>query len=319
VLEAANALAATGFKPERTILIAVAHDGETRGAKGAKALATTLAARGTRAWFAVDQGLGVVARAPLTDKPAALIGVVEKPEGVLRVAASAKGSGVGGRGKAVAELAEALIVLRAAAPHVSVDDPITLGTIKALTADLSPVRAFLLANAWACEPILNMQDDLDTQAMLSTTAAPLRLAEGPSGGADEAQAFVSIRLHPTDSANAFVNRARKALTPYPSIVVAWEDPPPPVARPARSNSDSYLLLASVARRATGAPPAPSLYVLSSTGRFFEGVAKDVYRFTPAYWMPRQLDSLSGADAYLPVTEYQRMIGFYAQLMAEASR
>ena len=90
ILEAAEAMAKQGFRPKRTIYFAFGHDEEVAGTRGAKAIAATLAARGVRLDFAIDEGLliteGLIKG---LDKPAALIGVAEKGYATLVLTAHA--------------------------------------------------------------------------------------------------------------------------------------------------------------------------------------------------------------------------------------
>lgn len=78
-MEAIELLAASGFKPRRTIHLAFGADEEVGGERGAKQIAALLKSRGERLDFVIDEGLliteGVL---PGLTKPAALIGVAEK-------------------------------------------------------------------------------------------------------------------------------------------------------------------------------------------------------------------------------------------------
>jgi acetylornithine deacetylase/succinyl-diaminopimelate desuccinylase-like protein len=90
MLEAAEAMAKAGFHPRRTIYFAFGPDEEVAGTRGAKVIAATLASRGVRLDFVLDEGLliteGLVKG---LDKPAALIGVAEKGYATLVLTAHA--------------------------------------------------------------------------------------------------------------------------------------------------------------------------------------------------------------------------------------
>lgn len=79
MLEAAEQMAKQGFAPKRTVYFAFGHDEEVAGTRGAKAIAATLASRGVKLDFLLDEGLliteGIMKG---LDKPAALIGVVSE-------------------------------------------------------------------------------------------------------------------------------------------------------------------------------------------------------------------------------------------------
>jgi carboxypeptidase PM20D1 len=56
LLEAATALLKDGFQPRRTLLIALGHDEEVGGRKGAAEIAALLAGRGTKLAMVWDEG-----------------------------------------------------------------------------------------------------------------------------------------------------------------------------------------------------------------------------------------------------------------------
>ncbi len=90
LFEAIEALAASGFKPGRTVIVVSGHDEEAGGA-GAAAAAELLKSRHVQAEFVLDEGLIVVEDFPLLGRPVALIGIAEKGYGTLRITAPAKG------------------------------------------------------------------------------------------------------------------------------------------------------------------------------------------------------------------------------------
>ncbi|MFY8143866.1 MAG: M20/M25/M40 family metallo-hydrolase, partial [Caulobacter sp.] len=68
IFEALESVAASGFKPVRTVIIVSGHDEEVRG-EGAKAAAALLKSRNVKAQFVLDEGMAVVADHPVTSKP----------------------------------------------------------------------------------------------------------------------------------------------------------------------------------------------------------------------------------------------------------
>ena len=79
IFEAVETLAASGFRPRRTLYIASGHDEEVGGEQGARAIAALLQSRGVRLDFVIDEGL-LITEGVLKglDKPVALIGTAEK-------------------------------------------------------------------------------------------------------------------------------------------------------------------------------------------------------------------------------------------------
>ena len=79
VLEACEALIASGFKPSRTIILSFGADEEAGGESGAKVIAALLESRGIKPLFVLDEG-GTVVKGAIggITKPVALIGIAEK-------------------------------------------------------------------------------------------------------------------------------------------------------------------------------------------------------------------------------------------------
>jgi carboxypeptidase PM20D1 len=77
LMEAAEALATTGFKPKRTVYFMFGHDEEVSGS-GAEAGVALLKSRGVEPEFALDEGFMVVNPSPLSGKPMGFIGIAEK-------------------------------------------------------------------------------------------------------------------------------------------------------------------------------------------------------------------------------------------------
>src|SRR3569832_1225977 len=90
MMEALDALAAQGFQPKRTIMVASGAEEETRGGS-VKAIAALLKARGIEAEFLLDEGFSGTTRDGFTGKPLARLLIAEKGYATMRVTASAAG------------------------------------------------------------------------------------------------------------------------------------------------------------------------------------------------------------------------------------
>jgi carboxypeptidase PM20D1 len=325
LMEAAEALAAAGFRPRRTVYIALGQDEDVRGEKGAVTIAAELKRRHVKAWFAIDEGQVMLTQFAMTGKPVALIGVTEKQELQLRVTASAPPSAasVGAGAQAVTTLARALIALDAMPMPGKVTDQPMLSTMRALAHDMPLESAFAVANAWAFEPLIMMQMKRipGGEATIVSTISPTELSSG--GEKDirpgEASAILNVRLHPQDPPDAFLARVRKVIGAYRGVRAEWVYPPDPPIPISSVNSDAYHLIATLARRAAGgATAAPLLYIGSTDARHYQDVADDVYRLTPAVWTPNDIRTVLGVDERISFVNLDRMIRFYEQLISEAA-
>jgi carboxypeptidase PM20D1 len=110
------------------------------------------------------------------------------------------------------------------------------------------------------------------------------------------------------------------VSPFPGVQVDWARPPGPQSPVSSHKSEAYLKIAALAARASnGATVAPSIYVGSTDGRYYSGIARDVYRFTPAIWTGDDIRSVMNANEKLSEDNLARMIQFYHQLLAETAK
>ena len=182
LFEAADALAARGFKPRRTVYFVSGQD-EEFGGTGAQAAAAWLKAKGVKAQFVLDEGSVVVADHPLTQGKAALIGVGEKGYATLRV--TARGAG----GHSSTPPKETAVVTLARALTAIADHPFPQrlqGPAAQMLDALAPsssigVRA-AVANTWLFKPLLIAQFGASPggAAILHTTIAPTMLQASPN-------------------------------------------------------------------------------------------------------------------------------------------
>jgi len=322
ILEAANAMAAAGFKPKRTILFAFGHDEEVSGLQGAKSIAKLLADRGIKAWFAIDEGQAVIAKHPLTGGPVSLIGVAEKGYGTLRITATARAghSSTPDKDTAVTLLAEAVLRVHRMPIESRLGGGPAIDMIRALAPQLpTPLRA-AAANEWLFSPLINQRLGADplASALLHTTVAPTMLEGGPKDNIlpGRAMARINFRLHPRDTSASILTRAQEAVKAIPGVTVEWDQPPNEASPVSSSTSDSFALVAGMARVAVpDAPVAPSLVLAATDSRYYAGVAENVYRFAPALFQNEDVASVHGKNERLSVDNLSRMIKGYAYLMA----
>ncbi len=324
ILEAAEALAAAGFRPKRTLLFVFGHDEEVLGA-GAQAAATALKQAGVRPWFVLDEGMVVIADFPLTKAPVALIGVAEKGYMTVRVTARGAGghSSTPPRDTAIERLARAVLAIRAAPFPGGLEGGPAGAMLSALGPHLGFTERFALANRWALEGVLERATGASPEgdALLRTTIAPTLLNAGAKENvlAQEAHAILNLRLHPRDTAERALAHVRAAAA-APGVTVTLEGAPIEASPVADTDGTAYALLAAAARGSAppGTPAAPMLVLGATDSRHFAGLAQNVYRFSPTVLAQQDLARIHGDDERLSIDNLARMIGFYAQLMAAAA-
>lgn len=191
-----------------------------------------------------------------------------------------------------------------------------------LGADAGLPLRVALANTWATEPLIvrQMAATPAGAALLHTTIAPTMLE-----GADkenilprEARAWINYRIAPGDTSDEVMAKARAAVGDLP-VELAWSRPPQEASKVSSTDSESWKTIAALAADVTGAPVAPGLVVAGTDSRFMAEVAQDTYRFQPITLSLADTAMIHGVDERMTLTNLERMIAFYARLIATAAR
>ena len=322
LFEAADALAAQGFKPRRTIYFVSGQD-EEFGGTGARAAAAWLKAKGVKALFVIDEGSVVVADNPLTHGKAALIGIAEKGYATLRVTAH----GVGGHSStppkdtAVTTLARALTAIADHPFQQRLDGP-PAQMLGALAPYGSGGMKMAVANSWLFKPLLikGFAASPAGAAMLHTTIAPTMLEGSPKENVlpEAAIARINYRIAPGDTPDTVMSRAREAVGSL-KVDLAWEGTPRPPSPVSSTSSQGWKLVAAAASASSHAPVAPSLVIAGTDSRSLSEVAGDVYRFQPIVLSLNGTEMIHGTNEHMTLENLALMTDFYARLMATAAR
>src|SRR5437588_7011698 len=286
MLEAAEQMAGSGFRPKRTIYFAFGHDEEVAGQRGAKAIAATLASRGVRLDFVLDEGLlitdGIVKG---LDKPAALIGVAEKGYATLVLTAHATPghSSMPPRDTAIGMMSAALARLKDHRLPMQIR-----GTVSEMFATLAPEMSgfdrVVLSNLWLFKPLLlrEFEKSGPTEATVRTTTALTIFNAGDKDNVlpGNAAATVNFRLIPGDTQASVIDHVRStikndriSITPFPGNT----DPPPVTG----TSSPSYQMLNRTIREIfPDVIVAPDLMVAATDSRHYTGITDKIFRFSP---------------------------------------
>ncbi len=324
MLEAAEAMAREGFRPKRTVYFAFGHDEEVAGISGAKAIVATLASRGVRLDFVIDEGL-VITEGLIKglDKPAALIGVAEKGYATLVLTAHATPghSSMPPRDTAIGMMSAALARLEDHRLPMQVS-----GAVSEMFDTLAPeMRGFnrvVLSNLWLFKPLLlrEFEKTGPTEAMVRTTTALTIFNAGDKDNVlpGNAAAAVNFRLLPgdtqasvTDHVRSTVNNDRISIEPFPGNV----DPAPVTG----SASPSFQTLDRTIREIfPDVVVAPGLMLAGTDSRHYAGIADNIFRFSPVRANSDDLKRFHGTNERLSVEGYADMIRFYRRLIENAA-
>ncbi len=325
VLEAAEALMASGFEPKRTVYFAFGHDEEVGGWEGAAKIVETLRARGVTPAFSLDEGMVVldVDFMPGMDKPIALVALSEKGYLSLEMVAEAPGghSSTPPPQTAVGILAQAITRVEGNPYPADLDGP--MGEMfAALCPEMSlPLRA-VFANLWLFAPLVKSQLEAKppTSAALRTTTAATMI----SGGTKEnvlptsARAVVNFRLMPGDTVEGVLARTKR-LVDDPRVSIKPLGHPNEASPVASTDTPGYAQLVRTIRQVfPEAVVAPSIMLGGSDSHHYDGLVGNTYRFAPFWMTEEDMERIHGANERISVSDYHRVVQFFAQFFRNAA-
>ncbi|MBI3701481.1 MAG: M20 family peptidase [Afipia sp.] len=320
ILEAAEQLAKSGFKPKRTVYFAFGHDEEVSGKRGATAMAALLKSRGVKLDFVVDEGLlitdGILKG---IDQPVALIGVAEKGYATVDIGATATPghSSLPPKDTAIGQVAKALVRLEKK-PFPAEIKGVMRETLETAAPHMQLLNRVVLSNLCLLEPVVRKQLEQTptTASAIRTTTAITIFNAGNKENVlpGRADATVNFRLLPGDTEASVLDHVRDAIandkitvTPKPG-----NTDPPPVSR---TDSESYRALNRTIREVfPDALVAPGLMVAATDSRNYIGVTDTIYRFTPVRATTEDLKRFHGTNERLSISNYGDMIRFYGRLL-----
>lgn len=321
MFEAAEALAAKGFKPKRTVIFVSGQD-EEAGGSGARAAAALLKARGVKALFALDEGMAVVKDFPMVGRPVAVIGLGEKGYATLKIVAPATGGHSSAPPKAtgVETLSKAVLAITSHPFPMKFRGP-GADMIRAIAPYAGGIVKVAAANSWLFSPVLvgELGKSPASAATLHTTIAPTMLKGSPKENVlpQDATAWINYRIAPGQTADQVMARARE-VTKGLDVQLSWEgaaNDPSPVSS---TTSDGWKILAALASDGGAIPVAPGLVTAGTDSRYMTGVASDVYRFAPMYASLNEFGMIHGTNEHMTLENLKRMTDFYTRLIATAA-
>lgn len=323
LMEAADALAASGFQPRRTVYFMFGHDEEVMGS-GAQQGIALLKSRGVELEMALDEGFMIVDPSPLTGKPMGFIGIAEKGYLTLEITALGEGghSSTPPRDSAAVRLARAVVALDDNQMKADFSKPPVSDLFRSVAQDMPFMQKMAFANLWIFEGMIDKQMSAMAtgNAMIRTTTAPTMLAGSAKENvlAQRATAMVNFRVHPNDSEEKIIEHVRRVTSHIDGIEirVGQQGIRGQGASPVSPTDNlAYAVLASVAEDlADGAPAAPGLVLGATDARYASAITNNVYRFAPAIMSPEDLTGFHGTNERISVANMERLASGYAQII-----
>ena len=331
-LEAAEALLASGYKPERTLYLAYGADEEVGGTRGAAKIAALLKERKVRLDFVIDEGLLVLdGILPGLTKPAAMIGVAEK--GYLSVVL--KMSATPGHSSMPPKKGTSAIAMMSAALK-RLDDEQLPGGLRGIAADmfdtLAPEMAgfsrLALSNLWLFGPVVQKQLEsaASTNALLRTTTSLTIVNAGNKENVlpGRAEATVNFRILPGDTKEQVMDHMRQQVTQAVGSTDKFELFALPGAvnasKVAPTDSQQYKLLNQTIREVfPGVLVAPGLMVGGTDSIHYGDISDHIFKFSPVRANAEDLKRFHGTNERLSISNYAEAIRFYHRLITVASK
>jgi len=327
MMEAVELLAASGFKPRQTVYLIFGQDEEVGGPRGAQQIAKLFKERGIHLQFVVDEGL-LITEGLLSglSKPAALIGVAEKGYMSLQLSASA----TPGHSSMPPPQAGTSAIGMMSAALAKLDDKqmpaavkgLSLEMFETLAPEMSGLNRVLLSNLWLFKPVIEQQlaKGASTNAMLRTTTA---LTIFNAGNADNvlpgrANATVNFRILPGDTSEVVIAHVTDTIK-NPAITLAKGSGFSEASKVAATDSPGFQLINKTLRQLhPDVIVAPGLMVAATDSRYFDGVADNVYKFSPVRAKPEDLKRFHGTNERISTDNYVELIQFWHQLISNSA-
>ena len=327
IMEAVELLAAAGFQPRQTVYLIFGQDEEIGGSRGARQVARLFKERGIHLQFVLDEGLLITdgLLAGLT-RPAALVGVAEKGYMSLQLSASAT---PGHSSMPPPQAGQSAIgMLSVALAHLE-DRQMPLAIrglsremFETLAPEMTGANRVFLSNLWLFGPIVERQlaKAAGTNASLRTTTA---LTVFNAGNADNvlpgrASATVNFRLLPGDSSDAVVAHVADAVA-NPAIRIEKAPGFSEASRVAATDAAGFRLISRTLRQLhPDVIVAPGLMIGATDSRWFDGLADNVYKFSPVRAKPEDLKRFHGTNERISIDNYVELIQFYHQLIGNSA-
>ncbi len=319
LLEAAEALAAGGFRPRRDVWFVFGHDEETHGT-GAAAAAALLAQRRVVPELVLDEGGAIVGGfLPGVDARLAAIGITEKGVANFRLTVTGQGghSSAPPRDSAIFRLARAVARIQRR-PFPARLTAASQGMFRAAGAGSRGVLPWLYRGvAWSA-PLLRraLQSKPEGAAMTRTTVVATRISGGHALNAvpERAEAILNARILAGESLAGTLDRLRAATGDAGvevELVSGWE--PAPIAPTDGPGWDR--LVSTIAEVFPDVVPTPYGQTGATDSRSFAILTPAVYRFTPFDLSDAERAALHAVDERIRVDAWLAGIAFYRAFLA----
>lgn len=310
-----------GYVPEQDVWLSTSNTEEV-GGDGCPKLVAELQRRGVKPYIVNDEG-GSIVTEPMAGIVGnyAMIGVLEKGQGNLRISARSNGghSSYPPKNSPIVRLSKFVTALSKHSPMRSEMNR----QAKEMFAAMAPYGPFylrlLFGNLWLFKPLLvKLMPSISPQAaaLLRTTVAPTMQtgSDGCNVLPQEATLTLNLRYIPHQGmaeSNAAIERLAKKYDLETEIIDAYD-----WCEPVDTHSDAYRLVEQVIGEAF--PQLPCIpYVMTggTDARHYQKICSACVRFSPVVYGPAQMKGMHGLNEYLDTYSLPGAVDYYKLLIA----
>ncbi len=323
MLEAADLLIASGYKPKRSIYFAFGHDEELGGQKGANAIVSHFKGKNIQFAWSLDEGSAVLDNIiEGLPYPLASINVAEK--GYMTLNLMAKGtpghSSMPPSETAIGRLSRAIVQLeknQVAGGLTGVSEDF----FDAMGRHFSFEKRLIFANRWLFGPFLEnlLSQTNTTNAMLRTTTAPTVINGGIKDNVlpGEAVAKINFRIHPRDTSDSVIEHV-KTIIDDDMVQVSPQGKPNNASPVSSHDSEGYKVLEQTFSAVFGKIiTVPGLTIAATDSVHYSKISDDSYRILPIKLTSDSLKGIHGPNESISLGNFENSIVFYHELMKHA--
>ncbi|MFN5363019.1 MAG: M20/M25/M40 family metallo-hydrolase [Bacteroidota bacterium] len=319
IMEAIENLLQLGFIPERTIYIALGHDEEVAGRRGARVISDWMREQKIRPAFVLDEG-GQIDTEHFKElgRPVAIIATGEKGYTNIDLSVELPGghSSMPAKETAIDILNKAVVAVREKQIPGSIT-PVVEEMIRRTTAPGPFLKRMVTHNLWLTEPLvkMEMEKSKETNALIHTTLVPTIVQGGIKDNVipSTAKATFNSRILQGQSSDDVLTFVKKAVNDErvlikkqtkslmePSSITPFRDP-------------SFLQLERIIKNSVpNVIVSPFLMIGASDSRYFRDFSEAVLNFSAI----QNMKGFHGIDERIGIKDLDRMIWFYKQLLQQ---
>ncbi len=319
-LQAVEELLKEGYVPEQDVYLSSSNTEEV-GGDGCPKIVEELKRRGVKPYIVNDEG-GSIVTEPMAGLKGnfAMIGVLEKGQGNLRIIARSNGghSSYPPKNSPIVRLSKFMTDLSKHSPMKS-----QMNTqAKEMFAEMAPYGPFwmrlLFGNLWLFKPLLELlMPSISAQAaaLLHTTVAPTMQSgsDGCNVLPQEASLILNLRYIPhqnMEESNAAIRQLAEKYGLEVEVLDAY-----PACEPVDSHSEAFRLVEDVIDEVfPGLPKIPYVMTGGTDARFYQQICSACIRFSPVVYGPAQMKGMHGLNEYLDTYSLPGAVDYYKTLI-----